>query len=121
MKEKVKLNQTINEFINNDNKKNEIIIGIEIFRFSKYFHEKIYFLDNSVLIDEETGEEKISNNLRELSDENTKLFIQYEDEIEKEYKFEKYFIANKIGKYKIRLILKTILQIVVLCFIIVKK
>ena len=83
---------------NNANKKNEIIITINIAK--EDVNEKIYFLDNSN--NEEKSKENISTHLNELNESNVKVFINNEPN-----KYSKYFIPKNEGKYNIKLVFST--------------
>ena len=79
----------INEFINEfRNTKNEIDIFINI--EDKDINKEIYFLDNN---------DNIHNNLKELNELNTELYI---NDIKQQYK--KYFIPDKVDIYRIKII-----------------
>jgi len=80
---------------NNKNKKNEIIITINIAKTD--VNKNIYFLDNSN--NEEKSKENISTHLKELNESNVKLFINNEPN-----KYSKYFIPKNEGKYNIKLV-----------------
>ena len=71
--------------------KNEISMSVKAYK--KDISRKVYFLFNSDSMIED------NNILKELNDSNTKLFIN-----NKEHKFEKYFVPDKEGIYKIKLI-----------------
>ena len=92
------LKNTINKFINkykkNIKKYNEINILIEVNREDVY--EKIYILDNGYKTS--NGGYYKHNNVKELNDLNTELYIN-----DKKHKYNKYFQPNKKGKYKIKM------------------
>ena len=71
--------------------KNEILLSLKVYK--KDISKKVNFLFNSDTIN---NEEDI---LKELNNSNTKLFVNDE-----EYKFEKFFIPQKEGIYKIKLV-----------------
>ena len=77
-------------------RKNEIILNVEI--KDKDINKKIYFLDNADYIDKRTQEKHFHDNLKELNEVNTKIYIN-----EEEYKYSKYFIPYKKGIYKIKI------------------
>jgi len=83
---------------NNADKKNEIIITINITKDD--VNKKIYFLDGPD--DKKKTEENICTHLNELNESNVKLFINNESN-----KYSKYFIPKKEGKYNIKLIFST--------------
>ena len=87
--------------------KNEIILYLEI--NEKDINKKIYFLDNTDYIDEETGKKHYHDNLKELSETNVNLFIKNNNE-EKQYKYKKFFIPNEKGSYTIRLTFKRLIK-----------
>ena len=81
-------------------KKNQIILTLNIDESD--INKKIYFLDNT------RGKNYIENgrfvshrhdNLEELSEDNTKIFINNKEEV-----FKKYFIPKEKGKYKIKIL-----------------
>ena len=92
------LKNTINKFIDiykqNIKKYNEINISIEVNKEDVY--KSIYILDNGY----KTSYRECynHNNLKELNDLNTELYINDE-----KYKYNKFFQPNKEGKYKIKL------------------
>ena len=86
---------------------NEIVLYLEI--NEKDINKKIYFLDNTDYIDEETGKKHYHDNLKELSESNVNLYIQNNND-EKQYKFKKFFIPNEKGLYSIRLKFKKLIK-----------
>ena len=76
-------------------KKNEILL--KLYAWEKDINKKIYFLDNGSF---EKGEDKEDshNNLKELNENNTKIYIN-----NIEYKYCKYFKPEKVGLYEIRI------------------
>ena len=88
----------------NEYKKAKNEIKLKLFVSKRERNQRIYFLDNEEYkYDKETGESLLNYHLRELSESNVKLFINYEKEEKKEYNFQKYFIPNKEGNYSITL------------------
>ena len=83
-------NNSINKYSNEVN----ILIKVGIYEVGG----RIYFLDNYVEYDEIRKKKYFRNNLRELNDINTELYIN-----DKKYKYEKYFIPEKEGEYNIKL------------------
>ena len=77
---------------------NEIILLLEIEK--EDINKKIYFLDNTDYTDDETKEKHYHDNLKELNETNTKLYIN-----RKEYKYCKYIKPLKEGTYEIKLII----------------
>ena len=90
----------INEYFNN-----KIIMTLNV--KNEDINKNIYFLDNTDNIYNENGKnvKHHHDNLQELNENNTKLFINNEHVI-----FKKYFIPKKIGIYKIQLEFKTQLK-----------
>ena len=86
---------------------NEIVLYLEI--NEKDINKKIYFLDNTDYIDDETGKKHYHDNLKELSESNVNLYIQNNND-EKQYKFKKFFIPNEKGLYSIRLKFKKLIK-----------
>ena len=76
--------------------KNEIIISLQVRDID--VNKKIYFLDNTDYFDEETNKRVFHDNLKELNENNVKIYI---DEIP--YSFCKYFIPKKKGIYTIKI------------------
>jgi len=99
------LKYPINEFIKNDiiNNKNNINNKIEITLDinNNDNNKEIYFLDNTDYIEDKTNIKHFHDNLKELNEQNIDLYIN-----NIKYKFKKYFIPEKEGKYKIELIFK---------------
>ena len=94
------LKEPIVEFINKyNNNTNKIEITLEINKSN--INKKIYFLDNTDYIEVKTKIKYFHDNLKELNENNTDLYINNE-----KYNFQKYFIPEKEGKYTIKLILK---------------
>ena len=96
------LKYPINEFINkynNNNINNKIEITLDI--NNNDINKNIYFLDNTDYIEDKTNIKYFHNNLKELNEDNTELYIN-----NIKYKYQKYFNPEKEGKYKIKLILK---------------
>jgi len=91
------LKYPINEFINKFNNNIEITLDIN----NDDINKEIYFLDNIDYIEDKTNINHFHDNLKELNEYNPKLYIN-----NIKYKFKKYFIPEKEGKYKIKLILK---------------
>ena len=75
---------------------NEIDILIKVEKNSE-LNRKLYFLDNYKYKDNE-GIKHYHDNLKELNELNTELYIN-----DIKYKYEKYFIPDKLGQYKIKL------------------
>ena len=109
------LKYPINEFINqikgnenNENKETNLIINnikneleIKLKIDKNDVNKKIYFLDNSDYIEAKTNIKHYHDNLKELNESNVDLYIN-----SYKYKYEKYFIPDKEGIYKIKLIFK---------------
>ena len=96
------LKYPINEFINkynNNNINNKIEITLDINKSD--INKNIYFLDNTDYIEDKTNIKYFHNNLKELNEDNTELYIN-----NIKYKYQKYFNPEKEGKYKIKLIFK---------------
>ena len=91
------LKYPINEFINKYKNKIEITLDIN----NDVINRNLYFLDNTDYIEDKTNTKHFHDNLKELNEDNTELYIN-----NKKYKFTKYFIPEKEGKYKIKLIFK---------------
>jgi len=91
------LKYPINEFINKYKNKIEITLDIN----NDVIDRKLYFLDNTDYIEDKTNIKHFHDNLKELNEDNTELYIN-----NKKNKFQKYFIPEKEGKYKIELIFK---------------
>ena len=96
------LKNPINEFIKNNiikniNNKVEITLDIKNVDVNK----NIFFLDNTDYIEDKTNIKYFHNNLNELNEYNTDLYIN-----NIKYKFQKYFIPPKDGIYKLNLIFK---------------
>ena len=81
---------------NNQNINNEIHLLVNV--SEKDINKEIYFLDNIDYYDEEKQIKYYHNLFNELNVFNLKIYIN-----EKEYKFTKYFIPDKIGDYKIKI------------------
>ena len=79
----------------NSAKKNEIIMTIDIDKDK--VNKKIYFLDNSET--EEEDEIKLNEHLSDLNESNVKVYINDE-----EFKYSKYFIPKKEGRFIIKLV-----------------
>ena len=97
IKYKNSINEITKELDNkNDNSTNEIEILIDVSNIDK----EIYFLDNYKRYEYKNNicVESIHDNLKELNELNTELFID-----NKKYKFKKYFKPEKNGKYNIKL------------------
>ena len=86
------LKYPVNDFINNYVNKIEIELKVN----KKDINKHIYFLDNIDYIEFKNNINHYHDNLKELKESNTKLFIN-----NKEYKYNKYFIPLKEGIYKI--------------------
>jgi len=86
--------------INNFNlyNQNKIVITLEVKK--EDINKKVYFLDNTDYINKETNIKNYHNNLKELNEANTALYIN-----NNRYKFEKYFLPNEEGIYIIELLL----------------
>ena len=97
------LTLSINEYIKNMNNKNEIIISLKVTTTNNK-SKKIYFLNNIKNKDKETGEILGKHYLNELSSINTQLYINFENQGEIKHNFQKYFLCDKGGNYKIRLV-----------------
>ena len=93
-----------NNNLNNRNPNKEEIT-IEIILLLKIekedINKKICFLDNTDYIDDETKKKHYHDNLKELNEINTKLYIN-----KKEYKYSKYFFPSKEGIYEVKLIIQ---------------
>ena len=76
--------------------KNEIIISLQVRDVD--INKEIYFLDNTDYFDEDTNKKIFHDNLKELNENNVKIYI---DEIP--YSFCKYFIPKKKGMYTIKI------------------
>ena len=83
--------------------KNEITISIQI--RDEDVKKEIYFLDNYIKFDEETKKIHEHDNLKELNNNNVKIYI---DEVP--YKFCKYFIPKEKGMYTIRIIFNILMK-----------
>ena len=81
---------------NNFNEKNEIEIEIKI--DAKEINKKIYFLDNTDYIEHKSNIKHLHDNLKELNELNTELYIN-----NNKYKYEKYFKPDRDGIFKIKL------------------
>ena len=92
-----------NKLLIDDKSKNEIFLKLEI--TNKDINKKIYFLDNSNFIDKKTGQKHFHDNLKELNESNTKLFIN-----NIKYKFKKYFKPQKEGIYMIKIKLNKLIR-----------
>ena len=94
------LNKPIEEFFNiynkNKNKKNEIIITLEI--KNEDLNKNIYFLDNIDYFDDLVSKKNPENSLIELNKSNMKVSINNNI-----YDYSRYFKPEKEGKYKIRI------------------
>ena len=90
----IKENSIINKYIIN-----KIEITLEINK--QDINEKIYFLDNTDYIEDKTNINHFHDNLKELNEYNTDLYIN-----NNKYKYQKYFIPKKGGKYIIKIIFK---------------
>ena len=77
---------------------NKITITLEVKK--EDINKKVYFLDNTDYINKETNIKIYHNNLKELNEENTLLYIN-----NNRYKFEKYFLPKEEGIYIIELLL----------------
>ena len=77
---------------------NEIILTLLIEKHE--VNQKIFFLDNIDYIDSKTNIRHYHDNLKELNETNTKLFIN-----KKECKYTKYFIPYREGIYEIKLLI----------------
>ena len=102
------LKYPINDYLNSKDlikKDNFISMTLEINK--EDINQKIYFLDNTCNENYVNGETQEYNhdNLKELNEVNTKLFIN-----DKEYKFEKYFVPKNTGNYKIELYFNDIIK-----------
>ena len=83
--------------------KNEIIISIQIRDVD--INKEIYFLDNTYYFDEKTNKECSHDNLKELNNNNVKIYI---DEIP--YNYCKYFIPKKKGMYTIKIVFNVLMK-----------
>ena len=90
---KKKINNKIYNKINNKKTINIIKINISVTNY--YYQEKIYFLDNYKYQDSE-GKYHYHDNLKELNENNTELFINSKKDV-----FKKYFIPKFKGPYDI--------------------
>ena len=100
---KYPINEFINQYNNNNNIDNNIDNKIEIILDinKSDINKNIYFLDNTDYIEDKTNIKYFHNNLKELNEDNTELYIN-----NIKNKYQKYFNPEKEGKYKIKLILK---------------
>ena len=105
---KYPINEFINQIQNNENNgnnlkinniKNELEIKLRIDK--KDINKKIYFLDNTDYIETKSNIKHYHENLKELNESNVDLYIN-----SYRYKYEKFFIPDKEGIYKIKLIFK---------------
>ena len=89
----------INDFIITKLKNNEIVneIEIKVNIEKEEINKEIYFLDNTDYIDENKIKH-YHDNLKELNETNTELYIN-----KNKYKFKKYFKPEKEGVYKIKM------------------
>ena len=92
--EKFKYNNKQNQE-NNINSYNELDILININR--EEINKEIYFLDNYKYKDTKSRIH-FHDNLKELNDSNTEIYIN-----NKKYKYKKYFVPEKEGRYNIKL------------------
>ena len=96
------LKYPINDFINKINNENKIDVNneieIEIKIDKSDINKKIYFIDNTDYIEYKSNIKHYHDNLKELNELNTELYIN-----NNKYKYEKYFRPDKIGIYKIKL------------------
>ena len=93
---KIKMEKKIKKENNINNELvNEIKIAVKISEYD--INNAIYFLDNTDFTDDK-GIEYFHNNLKELNESNTELYIN-----DKKYGFKKYFIPDKEGIYIIKL------------------
>ena len=83
--------------------RNEITISIQI--RDQDINKKIYFLDNTDYIDEDTKEKHYHDNIKELNENNVKIYID-----DYPYTFCKYFIPNKKGMYTIIIVFNTLMK-----------
>jgi len=88
------LKYPIIEFINNI--KNEVEITLKINEFD--IKKNIYFLDNTDFFEDTTNIKHFHDNLKELNEDNTDLYIN-----KIKYKFQKYFKPETEGNYIIEL------------------
>ena len=93
---KIKSNDKKKNNLNNI-KNNKIILTVKIDN-PYYTYRDVYFLDNTDYKDEDTNIEHYHNNLKELNEFNTELYI---DDVK--CKYQKYFKPKKEGTYTIKL------------------
>jgi len=108
---KYPINEFINQIQDNENNgvnennlvisniKNELEIKLKI--EEKDINKQIYFLDNTDYIETKSKIKHYHENLKELNESNVDLYIN-----DYKYKYKKYFIPDKEGIYKIKLIFK---------------
>ena len=102
---KYPINEFINQIKSNENNliisniKNELEIKLKI--EEKDINKKIYFLDNTDYIETKSKIKHYHENLKEINESNVDLYIN-----NYKYKYKKYFIPDKVGIYKIKLIFK---------------
>ena len=97
-----KYNKGILFKLNNDNSRNEIDLIVKV--GENDINKEVYFLDNKYYDSIEDKYKFTHDNLKELDESNTELYI---DGIKKEYK--KYFIPKEIKEYNIKLKFKNYL------------
>ena len=84
------------KYVLNDLNKINNQIGITLQIEEGDLNKEIYFLDNTIDYEDKNGNKSSHNKLKELNENNVKLFIG-----KKEYKYKKYFRPTKTGKYSI--------------------
>ena len=88
--------EDFNKLFPTEDDKNEIIISIQI--RDEDVNQRIYFLDNTNFFDEETNRYVSHEQLKELNNNNIKIYIE-----EKPYQYSKYFVPEKKGMYTIKI------------------
>ena len=93
-------NILINEFIKEYRHEQKLYNEIDLYYKVNYYeiHKKHHFLDNFAYIDDQDIKHQQHDNLQELNEFNTELYIDNE-----KVKYKKYFIPKKEGEYKITL------------------
>ena len=93
-------NILINEFIKEYRHEQKLYNEIDLYYKVNYYetYKKHYFLDNFAYIDDQDIKHQQHDNLQELNEFNTELYIDNE-----KVKYKKYFIPKKEGEYKITL------------------
>ena len=91
-------NYNIGKVINFPGKDNEIKLILKIRK--EDINKEIYFLDNTDYRDSKTKKKHYHDNLKELNEKNTKLFVN-----DKECKYSKFIIPSIEGEYQIKLLI----------------